>query len=185
MSWLHFIPRSRLSLFSIFYERILVESYQFLYLAFIILSLVVAMTTTIFFRLDAIFVGDSPPPVFIIALPVATGICFILHSAMYIFSKIKHTRKKFWKSAHILNILSFLILCVLVGLHNTYFSIGNFLSSLETSFVFEGTVIIFYFQNSFFISISFWLLSISSTISISSLVYNGRFSITPATVSAS
>ncbi len=147
---------TRLDLFSTYHEHILSKNLLYIYMINILLSLsIISLFLLYFWQRSSIQLGFY---MFMIA-----SISIFYHATVFILLKVNCLKKKVQKFVGVLNLLSLCIIHIFLGYYVLFLS-----STSNNSFVvfdsgviiaaFEGSVVMFYFQNSFVMSFILWLI---------------------------
>lgn len=147
------ISHSHLQCFNIFYEGMLAEKYWVLYLFLAVLSIVVLAVVNTVFYIKPISVGN------LFGLNIICAGSIVYHSVLFVLFKIDGTRKVAQKYAFLCNLSSFIILVILTNGLSFYLSPNNPINNVESTFILESIIVIFFFQTSFVISTLLWVLS--------------------------
>lgn len=162
-----FTSNERFWIFNSFLQKILAEHLQYIYAIIASLSAVALLLQ--FF--ESIFISEGPELYNSWYTFVLSGVNIAYHTLLFIAIKVKYVKKKVLKIITILNVVSIVLVQLLFAFNVAQLSSRtNSLTTLSVGLsinIFESTVYIVYFQNSFLLSLLVWLGTTSITCWIS------------------
>ena len=159
---LYHISHDKQQILSSFQDKIFGENIQYIYLTIIFLSIIFFVTvglcgliTTVIFH--QIF--DSNPRSIFLLVCMAANIIYNLF--LLVILKVDFLKKKVQELFWLLDIMSFIFFGIMVTMFNALCSPEAPVYDCVASAILQSSTIIFYFQNSFVVSVFFWITSIS------------------------
>lgn len=168
----------QLLIFSKYHDHIVGENLQYLYMIISLFTITVSASYVLIALLETWMFNTTFFSVANLYVIPLTGVCFIYHTAFFIMLRINCFKKKLQKIPGILNFFSLVILCLLLFMFTGYFSLRDplviFINGAETS-IFGLSMITFYYQSYFLVTMVLWVLSIMFILIGPLLVENDAF----------
>ena len=159
VSFVYSFSGTRLQLFSSYHEHILNENLQYIYMINTSLSISILFLYLFYIWLNQRISAMKVDVKTYCALSFVVA-SILYHALVFILLKVNGLKKWIQKITGLLNLVSFVVLHLFLGSRFLLNSSTSPLSMLDAGVsiaAFEGSVVTFYFQNSFVISSLIWL----------------------------
>ncbi len=161
------ISEDKLQVFNSFQEKTLDKNLQFIYLSIFFCSiLVLLLCATIHPLWELRILHLEENRTIRLILLVFIGLNIIWNLAMFVVLKVHSFKIRVRSYFGVINTISSLLLHLMLSLFIGYSDASDLLKQVVCMCLFENSVVIFYFQNSFFVSSILWTIYIVTDISM-------------------